>query len=64
MERETDFWEDIERQKKIKDTMKKYDKDGNNKLDKNELAVLLQVLSACRVSMSSTFAGHKQWKEL
>ena len=64
MERETDFWEDIERQKKIKDTMKKYDKDGNNKLDKNELAVLLQVLSACRVSMSSTFAEHKQWKEL
>ena len=44
--------------------MKKYDKDGNNKLDKNELAVLLQVLSACRVSMSSTFAKHKQWKEL
>ena len=44
--------------------MKKYDKDGNNKLDKNELAVLLQVLSACRVSMSSTFAEHKQWKEL
>ena len=64
MERETDFWEDIERQKKIKETMKKYDKDGNDKLDRNELAVLLQVLSACRVRISSTFAEHKQRKEL
>jgi Ca2+-binding EF-hand superfamily protein len=39
------FWEELERENKIVKIIKKYDKEGNGKLSKSELSVMLQDLA-------------------
>ena len=39
------FWAEIEKQNKIKAIIKKYDKQGNGKLDSKELGAMLQDLA-------------------
>ena len=39
------FWAEIEKQNKIKAIIKKYDKEGNGKLDSKELGAMLQDLA-------------------
>ena len=44
-QRQRDFWAQIEKEQKIAKIMKKYDKEGNGKLNQSELGVMLQDLA-------------------
>lgn len=44
-ERQREFWAQLERDQKISKIIKKYDKEGNGKLSKSELGVMLQDLA-------------------